>query len=257
MASRETKAAVDAPETGKSPLRRLIPLPLRLALNEMSPGRRRSWRRFSGLERLPEGGATVALTFDDGPGELTAELLELLGHHRLRATFFLLGEEARRRPDAARAVVAAGHEVGVHGFEHFRHDRSDAARSARDVRRAIEELEAVCAMRPRWYRPPFGRFSPASFEACAQAGLRPAYWSVWGYDWEPIGAQRIVRRINRGLEPGAVLLLHDSARYAERDSARATLEAVPLLAVELRERGLETVTLSEAPSPAGAPATNA
>jgi peptidoglycan-N-acetylglucosamine deacetylase len=233
-------------ETGKSPLRWLIPLQVRLALSEVSPARRRLWRRFPGLERLPGGRPGVAITFDDGPGEVTRDVLEALARHDLRATFFLLGEQVRRRPDVAREVVAAGHEVGLHGYEHLRHDQVEEERGATDVRRGLAEVEEACSVRPRWYRPPFGRFSRGSFEACAQLGLRPAYWSTWGYDWEPVGPRRIARRVGRDLDAGAVVLLHDSALYAERDSARPTVEAVRLLAAALQERGLAAVTLSEA-----------
>jgi peptidoglycan/xylan/chitin deacetylase (PgdA/CDA1 family) len=226
-------------------------LPLRLLGYETARGRRRLWRELPGLERLPSGRSAVALTFDDGPGELTSELVETLGRHRLKATFFLLGEQARDRPEVARALVAAGHEIGLHGFEHFRHDRAEPERSVADILRGFEELEAICSVRPRWYRPPWGRFSAASFDACGRVGLRPAYWSVWGWDWEPIGASTIARRVRRGLEAGAIVLLHDSARYS-RGSARETLTAVSVLADDLRRRGLATATLSEA---AGRPST--
>ncbi|HEV7460887.1 MAG TPA: polysaccharide deacetylase family protein [Solirubrobacteraceae bacterium] len=245
----ESEAGGPAADTGKSSLRRLIPRRVRLSLYEMSPGRRRRWRQFPALERLPGGSSLAALTFDDGPGELTPELLAALAEHDLRATFFLLGEQARRRPDVARDVAAAGHEVGLHGSEHLRHDQVESQRAAEDVRRGLAEVEEACGVRPRWYRPPFGKFSEASFRASAELGLRPAYWSTWGYDWEAVGVPTIVRRVLRGLDPGAIVLLHDSARYAERASARPTVDAIPKLARALTARQLETVTLSDGMSP--------
>src|SRR3954470_24478422 len=164
-------------ETGKSPWRRLIPMPLRLVLYEASSGRRGLWRPFPGLERLPDGDPVVAITFDDGPGEVTEDLVEALAAHDLCATFFLLGEQVARRPELARDLVARGHEVALHGWEHLRHDHVEPARSAADVRRGLEEVEGTCSVRPQWYRPPFGRFSKACFEACSELRLRPAYWS--------------------------------------------------------------------------------
>jgi peptidoglycan/xylan/chitin deacetylase (PgdA/CDA1 family) len=242
----QTEAGGPAADTGKSSLRRLIPQRVRLSLYEVSRGRRRLWRAFPGLERLPGRPSQAAITFDDGPGEMTSELLAGLAEHDLKATFFLLGEQARRRPDVARDVVAAGHEVGLHGSEHLRHDQVAPERSADDVRRGLAEVEDVSGVRPRWYRPPFGKFSDASFRASAELGLQPAYWSTWGYDWEPVDARTIARRVSRGLDPGAIVLLHDSALYAERDSARPTVDVVPLLATALAERGLTAVTLSDA-----------
>jgi peptidoglycan/xylan/chitin deacetylase (PgdA/CDA1 family) len=241
----QTEADGPAADTGKSPLRRLIPKRVRLSLYEMSPSRKRLWRQFPALERLPGRPSQAAITFDDGPGEMTSELLAGLAEHDLKATFFFLGEQARRRPGVARDVVAAGHEVGLHGSEHLRHDLIAPEHSAEDIRRGLAEVEDASGMRPRWYRPPFGKFSDASFRVCAELGLKPAYWSTWGYDWEPVGARTIVRRVCRGLDPGAVVLLHDSALYAQRPSARATLEAMPLLATALSERRLGTVTLSD------------
>jgi peptidoglycan-N-acetylglucosamine deacetylase len=228
------------------PLRSLIPLPARLALYELSPGRRRRWRAFPALERLPDGRRRVAVTFDDGPGELTPELLRTLDEHGIAATFFLLGEEAERRREVVRSIVEAGHEVALHGSEHLRHDHVPPRRSGADVQRGLDQVEASSGVRPRWYRPPFGKFSQASFRACAELELRPAYWSTWGYDWEPISGRRIFRRVGRDLGPGAVILLHDSARYARRDTARPTIDAVPLIAAALRERNLATVKLSDA-----------
>jgi peptidoglycan/xylan/chitin deacetylase (PgdA/CDA1 family) len=242
----ETEAGGPAADTGKSFLRRFIPKRIRLSLYELSPGRRRRWREFPALERLPGESSRAAITFDDGPGELTPDLLAALAEHDLKATFFLLGEQARRRPDVARDVVAAGHEVGLHGSEHLRHDRITPEHAAEDVRRGLTEVEEACGVRPRWYRPPFGKFADASFRASADLGLQSAYWSTWGYDWEPVGARTIVRRVSRGLDSGAIVLLHDSALYAERDSARPTVDVVPLLAAELRARGLTAVTLSGA-----------
>jgi peptidoglycan-N-acetylglucosamine deacetylase len=233
-------------ETGKSSLRRLIPQPVRLALYEVSRGRRRLWNSFPGLECLPEDPPSVAITFDDGPGEVTADLLDALERESLPATFFLLGEQVAERPELAREVVARGHEVAVHGSQHLRHDQVEPDRAAEDVRRGLGEIEEACSVRPRWYRPPFGRFAAASYAACQDLELRPAYWSTWGYDWEPLSAARIIRRVDRGLGAGAIVLLHDSARYAERASAVPTVEAVPLLAQVLRERGLAAVTLSDA-----------
>ena len=242
----ETEAGGPAADTGKSSLRRLIPQRVRLSLYEVSPGRRRRWREFPALERLPDRPSQAAITFDDGPGEMTSELLAELAKHDLKATFFLLGEQARRRPDVVREVAAAGHEIALHGSEHLRHDQVAPEHSEQDVRRGLAEVEDAAGVRPLWYRPPFGKFSSASFRASAELGLKPAYWSTWGYDWEPVGPPTIARRVNRGLGPGAVVLLHDSALYAERDSARPTVDVIPLLATALAERGLTAVTLSAA-----------
>jgi peptidoglycan/xylan/chitin deacetylase (PgdA/CDA1 family) len=239
-----TRAAT-AQETGKSRLRGLIPRRVLLALYEASPSRRRMWRDFPAQQRLATGSRQVALTFDDGPGELNERLLAQLAEHELVATFFLVGEQVRDAPGAARAIVEAGHEIALHGSAHFRHDQAAPERSREDLRRGLEEVAEVTGVAPRWYRPPFGKFSPASYDACRELGLRPVYWSTWGHDWEPVGAAHIARRTRSGLEDGAIVLLHDSARYAERTSAQPTLDALGPIASDLRSRGLRPVTLSQ------------
>ena len=78
--------------------------------------------------------------------------------------------------------------------------------------------------------------------------MQPVYWSAWGEDWEDIGPDRIADFVLRDLSDGMVILLHDSARYAHRPSARATAAAIPLIAAALADASLATKPISNAPS---------
>lgn len=201
------------------------------------------WAELPALERVPSG---VALTFDDGPDpEWTPPLLDALDELGLHATFFVVGEQLMKHHAIARDALARGHELGLHGFEHVRHDTMPGRMAADDVARAIGTAEMAVGHRPRWYRPPYGLFNEASYTACADLGLEPAYWSAWGLDWEEIAAARIAELATRDLADGAVVLLHDSARYAPRSSAAATVEALPLIAARAREAGLVLGSLGE------------
>ena len=186
------------------------------------------WRRFPGRERLED--ERVALTFDDGPDpDATPAVLDALDEVETKATFFMVGEQALEHRTLAREVAERGHEVALHGFEHREH--SELGRQARDdIARGLGTLEVATGRRPTLFRPPYGRFSQDSYEACADLGLEPVLWSAWGMDWEPIPAERIAELATRDLTPGAIVLLHDSARYAPRPDATATVEALPLLA---------------------------
>jgi peptidoglycan-N-acetylglucosamine deacetylase len=198
------------------------------------------WRRFPGRERAPSG---IALTFDDGPDPgATPAVLEILDAAGVRATFFLVGEQLLVHHELGGAVAAAGHEIALHGFRHVEHDELDEPRD--DLLRGLDAVEAATGTRPVLFRPPYGRFSAASYAACRELGLEAVYWSAWGSDWEAIPAARIAELVRRDLAPGAIVLLHDSARYAYRASARPTVEALPAILEEARERGLEPVTLS-------------
>ena len=198
------------------------------------------WRRFPALERLESG---VVLTFDDGPDpDATPAVLDALRAGGAQAVFFLVGEQVETHPELARRVADEGHVVALHGFRHVEHDElGDEARS--DLERGAAAVAAATGVEPRLYRPPYGRFSERSYAAARELGLTPVYWSAWGSDWEPIPPERIAEAVIRDLEPGAIVLLHDSPRYATRPSAAPTAEALPAILAVMKERGLEAVTV--------------
>jgi peptidoglycan/xylan/chitin deacetylase (PgdA/CDA1 family) len=201
------------------------------------------WKELPALERVPGG---VALTFDDGPDpDSTPLLLDVLDEVGLKATFFVVGEQLMKHHAIAREALARGHELGLHGFEHVRHDTLPGRMASDDVARALGTFEAAVGRRPRFFRPPYGLFNEASYQACGDLGLEPVYWSAWGLDWETISAERIASLVTRDLEEGAVVLLHDSARYADRLSAAPTVEAVRLIAAQADALGLRVGPLGE------------
>lgn len=239
-------------------LRRLLPFSLRCALQEHSPSRSRRWRELPGIERVTPSDQAV-LTFDDGPDpspEGTVAVLDSLDAVGAKATFFLVGEQIDDSPGLASEVLARGHEIGVHGQRHFRHDRVPSAESAADIEMGYAAVAKIEGAIPRFYRPPYGKLSPAGAEACRRLGLEVAYWSTWGLDWEPLSHQRIARRVSRDLDDGAIVLLHDSARYAIRPSAVETARAIEAIAKHASGLGLDLVTLADAcgaPSPKPSP----
>lgn len=236
-------------------LRQLLPLSLRCALQERSPGRGKRWRERPGIERVQARGQAV-LTFDDGPDsgpDATGAILDALDAAGAKATFFVVGEQMQAAPDLVPEILARGHEVGVHGQRHFRHDRVSAAESAADIEAGYATLAAALDAPPRFYRPPYGKLSEAGAEACRRLDLEVAYWSTWGLDWEPLPAERVARRVNRDLDDGAVVLLHDSARYAVRPDAAPTVAAIAAIADRAAALGIDLVTLGTAvaaPAPA-------
>ncbi len=209
------------------------------------------WRRAPGVERLAPG-PWAAITFDDGPDpDWTPALLDALDSGGARATFFVIGERVEEAPELAREILARGHELGIHGMRHRRHDRLDDGEARRELVECGEVIERECEVQPTRYRPPFGAASPRLAATCAELELELDYWSAWGQDWDPIPAARIARLVMRHLEPGAVVLLHDSALFAERPDPGPTVAAVPLIVAAAAERGLALVSL------AGAAAANA
>jgi peptidoglycan/xylan/chitin deacetylase (PgdA/CDA1 family) len=227
-------------------LRRAIPRPVRQRLYDWSPARRRRWREVPGLLEVQGSGAAV-LTFDDGPDpDCTPDVLAALERADATATFFVLGRHVSEQPELVRRMASQGHEIALHGMDHRRHDLLSRAEAEQELASGAEAIESATGRRPAWYRPPFGSASPTLAAICEKLGLKLAYWSAWGQDWEDSTPERVARLVERDLGPGAIVLLHDSARYGQRATGAATVGAVPLIAEAARARGLDLVSLSGA-----------
>ncbi|MFZ1878808.1 MAG: polysaccharide deacetylase family protein [Gaiellaceae bacterium] len=171
----------------------------------------------------------VALTFDDGPhADGTPAVLEELARRGATATFFLVGEQVELRPSLAAEIVAAGHEVAVHGYQHTLLLRRTVRALADDLDRAVETIAAATGVAPTLYRPPYGVFSSGALAHVRARGWQPLLWSTWGRDWERRATPAsIARRAARRLRPGDVVLLHDSDAYSSVGSWRRTAAALP------------------------------
>jgi peptidoglycan-N-acetylglucosamine deacetylase len=178
----------------------------------------------------------VALTFDDGPNDAaTPQLLEVLARHKVRATFFTMGSYARQRPEIARAVVAAGHLVGNHTMSHPKLSVESAARVRQELLDCNAVLEDITGTAIKYFRPPFGARRPVVLRIARELGLIPVMWNVTGYDWNPIGADGILGKLeagiarNRGRGRSSNLLLHDGGHMAMGASRMDTVRAVDRL----------------------------
>jgi peptidoglycan-N-acetylglucosamine deacetylase len=227
-------------------VRSAVPSWVRQRIYDSRRSGRRSWRGAPGIERVPPG-AGAALSFDDGPDpEWTPPLLDALERAGAKATFFVVGERVAGNEALLRETASRGHEVALHGMRHRRHDRLPEEQARAELAEGLAAIEAAGVPRPRRYRPPFGGSSPALARLCREHDLELAYWSAWGQDWDPIPAAEIAALVERDLEPGAVVLLHDSALYAERESARPTVEAIAPIAAAARRRGVALTSLERA-----------
>lgn len=224
-------------------LRALIPQPARERLYAWHPGRERRWRQCPGLERVRSPRQAV-LSFDDGPDpDATPAVLDALDQAGARATFFMVGGQVQRHPALAHEIRARGHDVALHCDEHRRLDRLAPAAVRDDIRRGFAVVQEATGVACTWYRPPFGRMTAAALATCRELDMALVYWSAWGMDWERLPARRIAQLAAEELRPGAIVLLHDSARYGRRPSAAPTAEAIPLIAARAAERGIALTSL--------------
>jgi peptidoglycan/xylan/chitin deacetylase (PgdA/CDA1 family) len=186
--------------------------------------------------RGPATRRRVALTFDDGPHEMTPRYLEILAATGARATFFVVGRACTEHPAALAQIVRAGHEVAGHGFTHTEFPKLKGA----ELR---GELERTAALLPRpsrrpLVRPPRGVVSPRSLLACVRAGYTSAMWSLDTLDWDARSADELVRKVEAApVEAGEIVLLHEGRPV--------TLEALPRLIARFQTAGFELVTVSE------------
>jgi peptidoglycan-N-acetylglucosamine deacetylase len=189
----------------------------------------------------------VALTFDDGPDpESTPLFAGLLAEHGVRATFFLLGSMVEQAPWLAAELASAGHEIGVHGFDH-RYLPARLPHVVRsDLHRATDVIERATGARPRLFRPPYGVLSGPSLLAARELGLTPVLWGAWGREWTP-GAtpESVFATLAGDLAGGVTVLMHDSGCTSPPGSWQAGLGAVPLLLAECAQRGLAVGPLCE------------
>jgi peptidoglycan-N-acetylglucosamine deacetylase len=187
----------------------------------------------------------VALTFDDGPDPAsTPSFLRLLEELGVRATFFVLGRHLEDR-GLLREMADRGHEIGVHGWDH-RPVALHRPTVLRDGIARTRDLVADTTAAPvRWYRPPYGVLTPASWWAANHAGLRTVLWSAWGRDWERRATPASVTcLVQVQLRPGGTVLLHDSDRLSASSSWRTTLVATERLVRLWRSDGLEVGALA-------------
>lgn len=186
----------------------------------------------------------VALTFDDGPSESTPALLRVLDQYRVRATFFQCGASARRLPEVAREVAAAGHVIGNHTETHPRLWLQSPSFIHEQLASAQESINRVTGTTPRYFRPPFGVRWFGLAAAQQALGLTSVLWSTIGKDWK-LPAEEVFARLLRGANNGAVFCLHDGRNLSARPDISATIEAVRRLIPALLERGFLFETVSE------------
>ena len=183
----------------------------------------------------------IALTFDDGPHPyLTAEILEILERYNVKATFFMVGVNVINYPDAARAVLRAGHEVGNHTFSHSHIRKMSESEVSRELGLCEDALEELCEYRPHLFRPPEGAVNTYVEHCSENNDYTLILWSLDTRDWEKKDTNQIVDAVLSKITAGDIILMHD---YIGRNSK--TPEALSILLPKLLERGFEPVTVSQ------------
>ncbi|MBL8266889.1 polysaccharide deacetylase family protein [Steroidobacter sp.] len=189
----------------------------------------------------------VALTFDDGPDpEVTPAVLDILAEHQARATFFVIGRYLEKHRAVAERLLREGHELGNHSWHHshFQNFYSAAGHGV-EIDRCGELIKSMTnSQLEPWYRPPVGLKSPAMARAAHKRNLNVAAWSIHSRDTFARDPHKVANGVVGRIRPGDIVLLHDGHERDQRHRP-LILQALPLILKGLRERGFESVTVSE------------
>jgi peptidoglycan/xylan/chitin deacetylase (PgdA/CDA1 family)/GT2 family glycosyltransferase len=190
----------------------------------------------------------IALTFDDGPNEpYTSHVLSILEQYRIKATFFIIGQNARRYPETCRRIVTAGNAIGNHSYYHQKSlclRRGKAV--ARDIELASQAIYECTGLQPKLFRPPHGFRTPWLMRTVRNLGYTVVTWDNMTSDWdaEKSGGE-IVQAIIQRAKPGGVIVLHDGRDTRLRYDRSHMLQALPFVIEALIERGFDFVTIPE------------
>lgn len=164
------------------------------------------------IRRLPTSEG-VLITIDDGPDPaITPALLEVLDRHQAKALFFLIGDRAEAQPALVAEILRRGHSIGNHSMTHPSGSFWCLGpwRIWRELAQCENVLAAHAPHEQRWFRPPVGHHNLFCHAAAKALGLRILMWSCRGFDTVDSSVPRVLRRLDRRLRPGSIVLLHDS-----------------------------------------------
>ena len=177
----------------------------------------------------------IALTFDDGPDpKSTVQILEILKKYNAKATFFMLGSRVEYYPDTAKAVKAAGHEIGNHSWNHPDLSKMPLASALEEINRTTEIINKVTGEKPTVFRPPYGAYT----EQLSKQTIPPiVLWNVDTLDWKNRDATKLVEEIKKSTTEGSTILMHDIHQ--------STADGLDSAMAYLKSQGYTFVTVSE------------
>lgn len=183
----------------------------------------------SGVKEKP----SIAITFDDGPSSrYTGRLLDGLKERNVKASFFLIGENAEENPELVERIYKEGHLIGNHTYSHVQMTHLSEEAAVREIERTDQVISAITGEHVAYMRPPFGAWQR---ELEVRMEVLPVLWSVDPLDWTTENVDEIVSKVVTEVEEGDIILLHDC--YAS--SVEAALRIVDIL----QKEGYEFVTV--------------
>lgn len=177
-----------------------------------------------------------ALTFDDGPDKkYTMQIKGILDSYGVKATFFVLGNQAQNRLDQVLALHNSGHEIASHSYSHPDFTKISTKQKRQELSK-LNGLLGPLGITPKWFRPPYGAYNKTAVNIAANQGLETVLWTLDPKDWAKPGVERIRQRVLTQAKSGDVVLLHSTNAQ--------TVAALPGIIEGLRKKGFQFVTMS-------------
>ncbi|MFW0736824.1 polysaccharide deacetylase family protein [Flavobacterium sp. T12S277] len=157
----------------------------------------------------------IALTFDDGPGVFTLEVLELLKKYKVKATFFCIGKNIEKHPEIVKQIIEEGHLVGNHSYSHSNFFDFYTAKTIREeIKKTDTLLEKYTSKKINFFRPPYGVTTPSIRRALKTTGHKVIGWNIRSLDGGTKNQNLIFNRIIKRISPGGIVLLHDTGSHS-------------------------------------------
>ena len=184
-------------------------------------------------------GSFIAMTFDDGPhAQNTPRLLDMLKERGIKATFFLVGENAAEYPQIVKRIVAEGHELGNHSWSHPQLSKMTDDAVHQQLEKTQDAIVAGGGVIPKIMRPPYGAFTERQRRWCnGEFGYKVILWDVDPLDWKVRNAAHVQSEILGHTVPGSIILSHDIHK--------TTVDAMPATLDGLAAKGFKFVTVSQ------------
>ncbi|MFC0044382.1 polysaccharide deacetylase family protein [Metabacillus iocasae] len=184
------------------------------------------------VRSVPKG--YVAITIDDGPTTHTTKLLDVLKAYNVPVTFFVLGENVVRYPQAIRRTEEEGHVIGHHSYTHPDFKKLSITGQRQELDRGLTVLSRVVKQKVNLFRPPYGSYNTTTLSASYERGMHVVMWDTDPRDWDTKSATTIKNRVLHQVVSGSVIVMHDRL---------ATIEALPAIIEGIRKKGYKLVAL--------------
>ncbi len=186
------------------------------------------------------GEKKVALTFDAAWGtEDLSQIIAILEKYGVRATFFVVGDWARKYPEEVKELTKKGHDIANHSNKHSHMNSMSKEAIKADIMAADASIKELAGKETKLFRPPYGEYNNTVVEATRECGYYCIQWDVDSLDWKNYGVQPLIDKVvnHKNLRPGSIILMHNGAKY--------TAQALEAIIKGVQAKGFTFVPVSE------------